>query len=188
MPVKIPPPVEHWIVVFSGFLEEGHLSGMECMHDALRLQCSTDDRIVLLKSWKDNVGHIAERMFNRRPVDHQPRITIAGFSYGGMSATLLAKELAKYQWSVELMFLIDAVYRWGDSTPSFLSMLKFWKIKVPENVKVLYSWRQSVTKPSGHELKVNKQKTQWIEQTLAIPHRKIDEVSAIHERALQLSC
>ena len=161
---------------------------MEMLQDALRLKCSSDDRIVLLKSWKDSMPHIAERMYNRRPVDHQPRITILGYSYGAMSATLLAAELKKYKWSVELMFLLDGVYRWRDSAPSILSMFRFWSIDVPDNVKVLYSWRQSVSKPSGHKLNVNKDKTSWISQTLAVPHRKMDEVEAIHDRALELAC
>jgi len=181
----MPDQIERWIICIAGFREEGHLSGTEVLHDALRLQHSSDDTIVLLKSWKDSMPHIAERIYNRRPVGHPPRLIIVGYSYGGYSASLLGVIFQKYKWDVEYMALIDPVARFFPRIPSSLSLLDFWKIKITDNVNVLDSWHQEITNPHGHKLKVNREKTDWLPQTLTVPHRNMDDVEAIYDRVLR---
>lgn len=182
--------IERWIVCATGWHQEGRLSGIDKIQNELHIksfQQGYENTRVLLVSWKDSMKHLAQRMWEHRPVDHQPRIVLIGYSYGGYTINQLAKILTKMGWRVELEFLIDAVWRWLSKLPSFLSLLGGWMITAPDEVDDLYWWHQKMNKPMGHDVRwKHKHSLRWHEQELPIMHDRIDDDPDIKKRILQL--
>ncbi len=85
------------------------------------------------------------------------------------------------------MLLVDAVWRPTQYLPSFLSLLKWWVIDVPDNVRTLYSWQQKVNRPSGHKLNVART-TQHESVTLNVIHQDMDDQPEIHAVAKRVAC
>lgn len=183
----MPRAVERWIVCFSGFLQEGRLSGIEKIEDAIHRQCNGDSTRVLLKSWRDSPADVAQRIWNRCPEGHQPAVVIIGYSYGGYTAVLLARELEKRGLKVETMLLIDPVWRWAARWPSLLSWLEGWEIKVPSNVRKLYGWTQKVDTPAGHKIVPSGSTISDI-QTLMRAHNIMDDAMEVYNRAMFVAC
>lgn len=183
----MPQPINRWIICFTGWHQEGRLSGLEKIEDAIHRQCNGDDTRVLLKSWKDSPADLASRIWNRCPEGHQPAIVVIGYSYGGYTAVLLARELDKRGLKVEMMLLIDPVWRPFTWIPSVLSMLGWWTIDVPSNVRSLHAWHQNVDLPSGHTLIVD-HKTLCSEDTLNVSHQHIDDAPVVFNRAMAVAC
>jgi len=170
-------PVTRWIVCIAGWQQnEGQTTGLEELQDRLHRRCSNRSTRVVLRAWNDSPSHIAERIFRRRPNDGQPAVVIIGYSYGGYSAVLLARQLQRRGIEVETMLLCDAVWRPSRWCPSVLSLLPWWTLRVPGNVRRLYSWRQKTNKPSGHAIALEDTSTLWSTRSVVgTTHRYMDE-------------
>jgi len=169
--------------------KEGEITGLEILQDELHQQCENNDSRVLLRAWNDDPSTIAERIWSRRPEEEQPYIVLIGYSYGGYSSVLIARELKKRGIDVSVLILCDAVWRPYWWLPSLLSYLQCWKIKIPENVKRVYAFFQRTNYPRGHQLECNTDKT--VVSTKLIPgviHRYMDEDKSFHTIAKRNAC
>lgn len=182
-------PIDEWIVSVTGFGQrEGHLTGLEILHTLIRKKCSGVESIALLKSWNDNTNDVAERIWRMRRIGGTPRVVLIGFSYGGYTAVLIAKELQKRGIKVSHLFLVDAVWRYSRYFPSFVSLLPFWRIHIPTNVKKVINWRQYVSKPKGHKIVVDPDHTEHEEHTLDVIHSYCDDHPDVYQRVLEFVC
>lgn len=180
--------VTRWIVCIGGFNQsEGRLTGVANIEAALHRRCNCPTTRVLLKSWRDSSHDLAERIWNWRPSHGRPQVFILGYSYGGYSAVLLARELKERGIDVETMLLVDPVWRIWGRFPSLSSLLSKWKIHVPDNVARLYSWRQEIDKPMGHPL-VTAGSTRHIEKMVERSHSYMDDYEEIQTIALSTAC
>lgn len=184
----MPAAIERWIICIVGYRQEGKPSGIEKIQDSLHRQCGGADTRVLLKSWRDNMVDLASRMWNRRPIDHQPRITIIGYSYGGLTAVKLVRELEKTKWEAEILLLIDPVWRFWDAMPSPSSLFSGWQIQLGDNVGTLWWWHQAVDRPRGHRVNCDENKILVHEKTMLLPHHEIDDSPEIFDIAMHISC
>jgi pimeloyl-ACP methyl ester carboxylesterase len=181
-------PVERWIVCVGGFgQDEPGRHGIDEIQDAVFRRCTCESTRVPRMSWRDSPASIAKRIWNRRPDDHPPRVVLIGFSYGGWTAILIARELESLGLDVEVMLLIDAVWRPLAWLPSLTSLLRRWKIRVPENVRCVYSWRQQAGAPFGHEVMCGAL-TLHTAHTLTAPHQQIDDHPEVFAKALEVAC
>lgn len=183
--------IDNWLICISGFTQhEGRMSGLDRLQHHLHQKCYSRNTRILLKSWKDNMEQLADRIYNYQPpIGRQLSITIIGYSYGGMSGINLSKKLLRRGIKVNNLLLLDAV--WRPYGPSILSLFPYWTIKVPNNVKNLWSWVQDYNKPSGHKIEFDPDFTVWKNPTdpvLKIPHAAMDEYLPAHEVALSIAC
>ena len=168
----------NWIVFTTGFRQSpGELTALEVLQNDIHREFTDPNTRILLRSWKDDVRELAERIEAYKPTDY---IFLIGYSYGGYSTKLLCKELRKMGLNVTYCFMIDAVWRPTSFLPSSLSLLPHWKIKLPDNVKRCKSWRQQITRPYGHEV-VPSELTEFQEQTLIRGHVYMDDAFEIHD-------
>jgi len=65
---------------------------------------------VELRSWNDDFHAMAELIY-RCKNGESPTVKIYGYSWGGFSATVLARELARREIRVQHIVLSDPVYR-----------------------------------------------------------------------------
>ncbi len=180
--------VDRWIVCISGYMQsEARLSGIEQLQHKIHTQCSSPTTRVLLKSWRDSPDDLAERIWRSQP-HHPPGIVVIGYSYGGCTAIALCEELERRGLDVEHLLLLDAVWRPWHLIPSLLSLLKLWVLKVPSNVGTCYSWTQTLTKPSGHTVQVDRDATTLHRCTLNVGHQYVDEHPVAHECAMRVAC
>jgi len=181
-------PVERWIVCVGGLgQDEPGRHGIDEIQDAVFRQCTCEFTRVPRMSWRDSPKAIARRIFNRRPVGHQPRVVLIGFSYGGWTAVLIARELEGLNVPVETLLLIDAVWRPLAWLPSLTSLMRRWKIDLPANVGACYAWRQKRSTPCGHDIDPGRVR-QFTEHTLNVPHDEIDEHPEVWAKALAVAC
>ncbi len=183
----MPKAIDRWVICFSGFLQGGRVSGIEKIEDAIHRQCHGDTTRVLLKSWKDSPADLASRIWNRCPEGGHPAIVLIGYSYGGYTAVLLARELNERGFEVETMLLIDPVFRFLGRFPSLFSLADWWTIEVPSNVRNLFDWSQKINKPSGHKI-VESIKTTRNHETLMVKHQHIDDSPIVFKRAMLVAC
>lgn len=179
-------PPNRWIVCLTGFgRKQGSLTGLEILHAILRTRYSDKETAVLLKSWKDDPAEVAERIWRMRRPFEEPEVILIGYSYGGYSATLVAKELRKRGIKVKVLLLVDAVWRPYTSIPSFLSLWPYWKIKVVDSVDKVISWRQKENLPKGHRIVCKGKHTQHIELELNQLHEYCDSAIEVYQRAIK---
>lgn len=171
----------------------GERTGIHRIQHAIHEQCSGPQTRVLLKSWRDCMADLADRIQLWRPESGMPRITIIGYSYGGYTATLLADQLGERGLAVENLLLIDPVWRPRPSWASPLSLYRGHTISVAPNVRHLWHWHQIARRacePQGHRLNVTN-KTTW-HTKLAPPcscnHVSIDDQPQIKRKALEVAC
>lgn len=140
-------------IVISGFLQnEGKPNGMIRLWGDLYAGFARGDSLVMMKTWNDNMDSLAE--FIWRMTDDDPVIKVYGYSWGGAAAVKLAKALKKRGLYVVAMVLSDAVYRHSYWLGNWRAFIPFFKIVVPNNVKIVWWFRQKSKfgKLSGHDI------------------------------------
>jgi pimeloyl-ACP methyl ester carboxylesterase len=186
--------VRRWVVFISGFLQrEGSATPFEKLHRRISKRIADPDTIVLLRSWRDSVDDLAQRIANWRN-GCDPHITIVGYSYGGWSANKLARALQGFDMQVDAMILCDPVGRWLGSWPSICSMLNVLPVVVPANVRNLWSFRQTRQRPYGARIALQREAqaigfgrinagTLWRGQTVLaeVPHVNMDDLPKFQE-------
>lgn len=125
---------------------------MVSLWKSLHMLYSNYSTRVELAHWNSDWRAHAE-CINRMCADHHASVVIAGYSWGGYSSTLLARELAKHGRKVQQMVLCDAVYRHKYWLGNWRALCPFSKIKIPANVEKVTWFRQKQNFPRGHNLK-----------------------------------
>ena len=139
-----------------------------------------------LLGWREHPKRTAAEI-KRTTQEGGDSIYIVGFSYGGYSATTLCWELSAIGVRVEELILCDAVYRLWDRLASIRSLRNIWSIHVPTNVKRVTSWRQKVSKPSGHRVVVDGRYTSLDSRSLLVRHAQVDRAPEIKEHILAIA-
>lgn len=189
--------IRDWTIVISGFTQHvGRYSGMVRL--AQRLIKACPKRRVEAYPWNTDWSQIAEWILLNRNGEAQD-IVIAGYSFGGFSATLLASELERRGINVRSMVLCDAVYRHWYRAGWWRSLVPWSKITVPVNVEEVHVLRQTrprvsfgrtgpIIQPAGHDVEpLSSLTTVHGPVDLGVDHVFADDHELFHETALRVS-
>lgn len=113
---------------------------------------------------------------------------IVGYSYGMYTGVLLCRELQKLGIKVDCFFSLDGVFRLRDRWGSWKSLRDCWIISIPSNVNLVVSWRQKVSKPSGHRLLVDHRTTTYDSRSINVRHSEVDDAQEIHDSIVAFFC
>jgi thioesterase domain-containing protein len=176
----------HWTECFTGYMQtEGRVTGVVELYHDIRQACNCPESVLHLRSWRDDAWQVAEHIWRMRP----RRIVLIGYSYGGYTATLVARELNARGVVVDALLLCDAVWRTRASIASPLSLFSRWTIDVPPNVRRLWSWRQMNNLPAGHQLKIAAStEIMHGEMVPNVRHQYMDDYHVFHAEALRVAC
>lgn len=156
-------PIRRWHIFIGGFLQtEGKPTGISAAWHRIHCAVSGPQTVVILKSWRNNWSDAAEWVYRMRN-GTTPDVRIYGYSWGGYSATLLAKELRRRAIPVSHMVLCDPVYRHWYKLGQWRAMVPWSEIRIPSNVREVSWLRQQNPRwqpilsghwpqPAGHEL------------------------------------
>lgn len=145
------------------------------------------------REWDDATKEMAELVKRHAIRDANPGIIIVGYSWGaGYGSIQLAKSLAKKKRTVDLMLLIDPVYR--SKLPLIFRLLAYttwFGIKIPPNVLKVAVWRQNNNGPRGTKIKLeDKSKTIILFEEdvsdLGLTHSTIQYHEPVLQKCLQL--
>ena len=188
----MPQLIKRWVVCWTGFGQGEHrMTGVEMLQDDLHVQCSCPHTRVILKSWHDSPSSIAARIKNRCGEDLDPAIVIIGYSWGGYSAVLMARELRRRGLTVDNLLLADAVWRSRFFIGYPLSLLDKFAIMIPSNVKQVHTWRQTSNTPRGAKIIIeDPSKTDWVTNEVLphIDHQYVDDHRPFLLTAKRLAC
>lgn len=179
----------YWHIVIPGFLQrEGRPTGMEDeVWARLHAQGAGPESVVLLREWDSDFRALAERIWRMQSEHCPPTICIYGYSWGGMSAVLLCRELRKRGLRVRHLALCDPVYRhrywWGQ-----WRALVPWRIEVPDNVDHVLWWRQRWNWPRSHEVVAANPRRTDIDHPIEIEavHQYADDDRLFHAKCLEV--
>lgn len=144
--------IKEWHIVLSGFLQRaGDVNGMVLIWQDLR-RVVPSHAVLQLHSWNCNLPDLAELISRLAPDDAAPRINVYGYSWGGQSAVLLARQLRRRGVSVNHLVLSDAVYRHWYPLGWWRAFAPWRSIRVPDNVRRVTHFRQRESWPRGHRL------------------------------------
>ncbi|KKN11269.1 hypothetical protein LCGC14_1028260 [marine sediment metagenome] len=180
-------PIKNWIICICGFLQsEGTPNGVVGLWSWLHSEHSVPDTRVELRAWNDRWSELAELIWRMRPADNHVSVKIVGYSFGGYSATLLAKELGKRGIEVRAMVLSDPVYRHWHRLGWWRAMWPWSEIKIPSNVREVWWFRQRQNLPRGHELVAEKPRNTTIHEprVLKRDHAWMDDAAEFKNTAM----
>jgi pimeloyl-ACP methyl ester carboxylesterase len=188
-------------VVITGFLQhKGRHNGFTRLWRDLLDHPNTGQ--VWLLSWDDNVDHLAELIF--RYSGNSTDVRIYGYSWGGMTAVLLAEALQKISASITVshMVLCDAVYRHHYALGQWRALFPR-KIWIPRNVSNVHWFRQDnprfalhrgrpigkLFQPAGHDVvAIDECRTRVHPETvLQVSHSWMDDQPLVYEKAMQVA-
>lgn len=143
------PIIAEWHILLSGFLQRaGDINGVVLIWDELRKLVPEAE--VQLHGWDANLPDLAELIARLSPSFTGPRVNLYGYSWGGQSAVLLARELRRRGVVVQHLVLSDAVYRHWYRLGWWRAFLPGVRIIVPDNVRRVTHFRQRQSRPKGH--------------------------------------
>lgn len=180
-------PIKRFVIVIPGFLQRrGTPNGMVSLWRKLHAANAGPDCCVSLHLWDSNWADVAEWIWRLRPNQGQPDVVIAGYSWGGYSAVLLARQLEKRGIDVRSMVLSDPVYRHGFWGPigwlgQWRAFWPFTKIELPGNVKNRVVFAQSSNLPAGHDVLLGCEFTGSVERLRPVRARTIEVKGVIHQ-------
>ena len=179
-------PINKWIYVIPGFLQNrGGDNGMVSLWKSLHMMYSDYSTRVELARWNSDWRAHAE-CINRMCGTDYAKVVIAGYSWGGYSATLLAKQLAKHGQKVKQMVLCDAVYRHKYWLGNWRALWPCSKITIPANVEEVTWFKQQQNYPRGHKLKPESDTTKINSpRELKYKHQKCDDSYLFHKEVFK---
>lgn len=146
-----------WVYVVGGRLQTlGSSNGSIQMWHQLECEFARPcEQYVQFLRWRDNMSDVAEHAWQLRPLGNPSNMTviICGYSWGGFSATLLAKQFRRRGVKVKHMILCDAVYRHWYHLGQWRALVPWSTINIPDNVKNVAWAVQRNSLPSGHTVK-----------------------------------
>lgn len=147
-------PIRKWVVCVSGFLQNrSKPTGMLRLWRDLHGVVGPDAQLLLL-NWNDDAAEYAELIWQFAQESPDPSIAVFGYSWGGMTAVHLARELERRGMGVGCMVLSDPVYRHWWWPRRWTSLVRWVEIEIPANVKRVGRFYQQYDKPAGHKLKL----------------------------------
>ena len=174
-----------WVVLVGGFLQQ-----MDGNHGLAALFHLLDrfkrpGLNLLLREWTTDTAAIARRVALLAD-GGAPTVVVVGFSYGGTTAVRLCEELEERGVTVGSLTLIDAVWRPWRGFPSVLSVLPWWRLRVPRNVKRVRVYRQREDRPMGHEVVLAEPYSAEMVGPVFLPlrHVEMDDAVGIHQAVL----
>ncbi|HUT11796.1 MAG TPA: hypothetical protein VMY42_14950 [Thermoguttaceae bacterium] len=183
------PAIRSWHVCISGFRQQtGEPTGLQRLW--LKLGERRDpETCVFLEPWDLDYDNLAELIWLCRPAWRPPTVRIYGYSWGGYSAVLLARALRSRGIGVRHLVLCDAVYRHRYWLGQWRAFVGWPKIRVPDNVREVFWWRQKGNWPRGHDVVAkDPQKTKIHDPYVAIcTHHYMDELESFQQTALTLA-
>jgi len=184
------PTIRTWHICISGWLQnEGLPVGMVSLWHDLHKAHAGPETCVTLREWRADWNALAEliwRMEGRAP----PRIAIYGYSWGGMSAVLLARQLERRGLGVQRMVLSDPIYRHWYPLGNWRALVSWSKIIVPANVERVDWFRQRRSLPRAHKLVAADPakthiSTAW--EAVGIDHAHMDDLIEFQRRCRQVA-
>ena len=153
----------------------GGRSGIEDLYESVQGPGYRDHS--QLFPWNYGAKKIAKTLIGKKKM-------LIGYSYGGSTVKFVCDQLRLLvpNEPIDLVVLIDAVWRKKDGKSSVGSLFKRKKIYLPENINKVYSWRQSIGKIKGHRI-ITSGETFHCKVTLAQSrdnHLSIDDNEEIH--------
>lgn len=163
MPASHTRFIRTFIYLLGGFTQHvGHDTGMMRLWvELFRWRDRRIDSCMMLmpREWNDSIESMAA-MLDRHAVEDrgQRRVILCGYSYGGgWTAPGLARELKNREQDVDLMILIDPVWRARLLPAKALSFTGRMRVSIPSNVRRVLAWRQTnggPFSPKGSALKI----------------------------------
>lgn len=155
----------------------GERTGMEILYFMLRDLYGNHPTEIRLYEWRDDVRRIADQIAAWSC--EEPHIIIIGYSWGGATAELLARELNKRTFAVQQMFLCDAVSRSEWKLRYWRSLWGWGPLRISDNVLRLWTCRQTANYPRQSKLIIDP-KTIHTEAFVSktTEHRWMDEHNA----------
>jgi pimeloyl-ACP methyl ester carboxylesterase len=157
-----PLPIRNWVWLFSGFRQSLlALTGIETLWRQLR-GLADHETSIQYRPWDTDPKGVAQFIArnSEREIDHavrkDPRIVLIGYSWGGDCAFDVAVALKAHGLAVCHLVLCDAVHRSGIFSTRFplnpLSLTRFPKFVIPDNVQRVTAFCQRNDRPSGHRI------------------------------------
>ena len=177
------------VLLYMGFLQkQGRVNGMVKLYLRIlgELRAHRPNARVEIYTWDSDPDDRAEFILQTLPKNRKIRIVIVGFSYGGYTAKLLTDRLKDRGIEVELVFLLDAVYRHWYALGQWRSLVPWSTIRICDTVKRVIQYRQRNSLPSGHRIVVdNRLKTElgpinWVNAK----HVFVDDQKYIHDECV----
>ncbi len=178
-------PVKRWIICFAGWMQhEGKPIGMVRLWDDLCREHNGPDTRVLFYRWDHPVGDIAELMWR---LGRDANVMLVGYSWGGMTAVNLARQLCKRRVAVDQLVLCDAVYRHWYWLGQWRALVPRSVIYVPRNVRRVTWFRQNWTLPRGHVIKAESPARTGVGKPIPpvgfVAHKHMDDMDSFHQLA-----
>jgi hypothetical protein len=173
------------ILMFSGFQEsEASQSGFERgFFNVVRKFARDEVTVYHPRTWKTNVINLLRQLYENGITE----IAIVSYSHGQAAAMDLARLAPRYGVTISCWLACDPIYRpawlprstWAQVF-SFRAVLGSPKIEVPPAVREVWSVRQTVQKPCGHELVAADPSATKIHPAIVVNygHTRIDESPA----------
>ena len=142
-----------WVVLIGGFTQKTYAdNGLQRLWIALNRHSRPMVHIAF-REWSFSYRRLAERIFHVSRFDNlPPQVVVVGYSYGGQTALNFCRQLKRRGIEVEHLVLCDAVRRWISRIPTPSSLLRFWSLRVPDNVRSVRYFIQRVNHPRGHRV------------------------------------
>ncbi len=185
------PTIRTWHIVISGFLQnEGQLVGMVQLWRDLYQVHAGPDTCVTLREWNSDWNALAELIWRINRDQPPPRIAIYAYSWGGMSAVLLARQLQRRGIDVQWMVLSDPVYRHWYLLGNWRTLVPWSEIIVPTNVDDVAWFRQRTNCPRAHRVvAADSRETHVSAPWMAwhIDHRHMDDLVECQKRCKEVA-
>lgn len=173
---RVSPLFDRWLYVVTGFLQTAGTRTrlVEFWSEAHAAYCDRETA-VLLRTW--NAPWAAEAELAFRLSDGWPEITGVFYSWaGGWGMRQFARQLQRRGLQLDNAILIDPVYRHPYPWGQWRTLLPWWPITIPGNVRNVWAWRQSMNWPKGHALRCeSKQTAIHCYEQVAATHENMDD-------------
>ena len=145
---------------------------------------------IMPREWNDSVREMAGLLERHAVEPGARRVVIAGYSWGaGYGGPRLARELMRRGIAVDLLILVDPIYR--SKLPLAFRLLAFttwFGIRVPANVRAVVAWRQRRDALKGTGLRLDDKARTRILADVTLTDSSLDHQSIQYHPALLREC
>jgi len=176
-------------ILFSGFTQsEARPNGILRLWRRLHDLHAGPDTAVLYYTWDADTSALAEWIWRlSNGDDPPPRLYVYGYSWGGWAAVQFCRQLSlrSDRLAVRRLVLSDPVYRHKLWIGNWRALVGWPPIRVPRNVRAVWSCRQEQNRPRGHRLVADDPLGTSIPEPvlLSITHQYADDAYAFQDAA-----
>lgn len=198
--------VKEWDCIINGFTRHtGALNGCTKWWRAIN-GLSSGTRVVEYRTWHSNWEDLANQIKLFADPACPPIVRTYGYSFGGWSSVLLARQLRERGIRVKSMVLVDAVYRHWYLAGWWRSMVPGSHIEIPSNVDEVFWFRQQHPRfamyrvqtsgwgefalPAGHDVVLESGNTHTVIHDpviLDVEHSFIDDHPAVRDKVFEVA-